>query len=148
MDKIRSFSTKFGLSNLTSGSSTKLSKAFRFDKQHNAMSAQRSGDPFRDGPIFEEVSAEPLSNEQRIWGRGLSDGGWGPRSEAVHFAEATLDGVLIVAQHRQDTPVHTYRCGECFNRTVNDPLLVGGALCAWIRRILAAQTVSQAQALT
>ena len=68
MDKIRSFSTKVGLSNLTSGSSTKLSKAFKFDKQHNAMSAPRSGDPFRDGPIFEEVSAGPLPTEQRIRG--------------------------------------------------------------------------------
>jgi hypothetical protein len=57
MEKIRSFSTKFGLSNLTSTPSAKLSKAFRFDKEHNVMSAERRGDPFRDGPIFEEVSA-------------------------------------------------------------------------------------------
>ena len=62
MDRLRGFSS--GLRNMLPGSSSstsgaKLSKPFRFDKQHNVLSRpQDSHDPFKDGPIFEEVSGE------------------------------------------------------------------------------------------
>jgi hypothetical protein len=64
MDKLRSFGSKLSFSNLTSSSpSNKLSKAFRFNRQHNVMGRTGTGDPFKDGPIFEEVSLKPKAGE-------------------------------------------------------------------------------------
>jgi hypothetical protein len=60
MDRLRGISS--GLRNMLPGSSSttpgaKLSKPYRFDKEHNVLSRpQDMHDPFKDGPIFEEVS--------------------------------------------------------------------------------------------
>ena len=55
MDKIRSLKDKIASSAPTS---TKLSKAFRFDKQQHILdkaAGKRTRDPFTDGPELEEV---------------------------------------------------------------------------------------------
>ena len=57
MDKLKSLASNFSLPTMgTSSAGAKLSKAFKFDKQHNVLNRKERGDPFTDGPIFEEVS--------------------------------------------------------------------------------------------
>jgi hypothetical protein len=50
MNKLKAFSSK--VTSSTPGS--KLSKAFKFNKNLNVL--KKSGDPFHDGPVLEEVS--------------------------------------------------------------------------------------------
>ena len=57
MDKLRSMTSKLSLPSMPSSAGAKLSKAFKFDKQHNVLSRKERGDPFANGPIFEEVSS-------------------------------------------------------------------------------------------
>lgn len=50
MDKLKSLGSKIKFPSTPGG---KLSKAFKFDKEHNVL--KRSNDPFMDGPMLEDV---------------------------------------------------------------------------------------------
>lgn len=51
MDKLKSLGSKIKFPSTPGG---KLSKAFKFDKEHNVL--KRPNDPFMDGPMLEDVS--------------------------------------------------------------------------------------------
>lgn len=53
MDKLKALGSKMSFTSTPGG---KLSKAFRFDKEHNVLKR----DPFVDGPTLEDVSVSTL----------------------------------------------------------------------------------------
>jgi hypothetical protein len=56
MDKLKSFGSRLKFPSTPGG---KLSKAFKFDKEHNVL--KRPNDPFMDGPMLEDVSLGGLA---------------------------------------------------------------------------------------